>query len=338
MRAVAICALVLGLIFSLFASAYAFDSPVIILKSSFIDSEGRTNVIGTVRNFASMPVHVTVGVETDDGRTVQTPTYGRVIWPLTDSPFKLILERGVTASEPFIMRVQESKVPNYNNMLILSYDGMAVGEERAFVGTIKNVSPFNAYNVSVYAGIHSSDHKSQLDSVRSNVIPVIRSGEELKFTALPDPSVKQNVLYYSCAGLDFDAPINTLKTGDGGFIPFSLNAIAQVSNLRYEDSTDSFVFAVRPYFPTGGNLTLTIPQQSQNQIVTVMLDGKLHDVSIKGDGKTMYVDFFVPRGDHQVEVHGVRNVSEFPFAMLALAGVSAGVVALARAKAAFKIY
>jgi hypothetical protein len=334
----AVCALVLVFVFSLFTSVYAFDSPVMIMKSSFVDSEGRVNVVGTVRNYASTPVSVTVGVETDDGRIIQTPTYGRVIWPLTDSPFKFVLDRGANASDPFIMDVQKADIPNYNNMLVLSYGSMAVGEERAFVGTIKNVGPFDIHNVSVFAGIHTLDHKSQLETVRSNIIPVIKPGEELEFTALPDPAIREDVLYYSCAGIDLDAPITTIKTGDGGFIPFNLNTIAQISSLRYDNSTDSIAFGVRPYAPSGGELSLTIPQFSQNQTVTVMLDGELHDASVRGNGKTIYVNFFVPQGDHQVLVQGVRNVPEFPFAMLALSGVIAGIIALARAKAAFKIH
>jgi hypothetical protein len=322
----AVCALVLVLAFPLFTSIYAFDGPEMILKSSFVDSEGRINVVGTVRNFAPTPVQVTIGVETDDGRTLQTQTYGRVIWPLTDSPFKFVLDRGVNASDPFIMDVQEVKVSNYASMLVLSYESMAVGEEKAFVGTIKNTAPFDLYNVSVFAAVHSPDHKSQLDTVRSNVIPVIKPGEEVEFTAIPDPAIRSDVLYYSCAGLDFDDPITTIKTGDGKFIAYNLNTFAQISSLRYEDTTDSIAFGVRHYNPDGGPLSLQIPQYSKNQTVTVMLDGEPHEASIKGDGKTMYIDFFVPKGDHQVQVQGVRNMPEFPFAMTALAAVTAGAI------------
>ena len=338
MLMLAVCALAFVFVFSLFTSVYAFNSPVIILKSSFVDTEGRVNVVGTVRNYAPTPMQVTVGVVTDDGKTVQTPTYGRVIWPLTDSPFKFVLDRGLNASDPFIMDVHEANIPNYNGMLILSYESMAVGEERAFVGTIKNVGPFEVHNVSVYAGIHTPDHKSQLEAVRSNVIPVIKPGEEVEFTALPDLAVRKDVFYYSCAGIDLDEPITTIKKGDGGFIPYTLNAVAQISSMRYEDSTDSMAFGVRPYFPSGGELNLQIPQRSQNQTVTVMLDGEPHDALISGNGKTMYIDFFVPKGDHEVQIQGVSNVPEFPYAMLALAAVTAGIIALARYKAAFKIH
>jgi hypothetical protein len=337
MRVLAVCALVFVFTFSLFTTVYAFDGPVITLKSSFVDSEGRLNVVGTVRNFADTPVQVTVGVKTDDGRTLQTPTYGRVIWPLTDSPFKFVLDRGTNASDPFIMDVQEVEVTNYNSLLVLNYDSMAVGEERAFVGMIENIGQFDVYNVSVFAGVHSPDHKSQLETVRSNVIPVIKPGEEVEFIAVPDPAIRSDVFYYSCAGLDYDAPITTIKTGDGRFIAYNLQAVAQISSLRYENLTDSIAFGVRPYPPNGAPLSLKIPQFSQNQTVVVMLDGELHDASVKGDGKTLYINFFVPQGDHQVEIQGVRNVPEFPFVLFALAAVTAGVIIATRFKAAFKI-
>lgn len=333
----AVCALAFVFMFSLFTTVYAFDRPVIILKSSFVDSEGLLNVVGTVRNFADVPVQVTVGVETDDGRTLQAPTYGRVIWPLTDSPFKFVLDRGTNASDPFIVDVKEVDASNYNSMLVLNYGSMAVGEERAFVGTIENTGQFDVYNVSVFAGVHSPDHKSQLETVRSNVIPVIKPGETVQFTALADPAIRQDVLYYSCAGLDYDDPITTIKTGDGRFIAYNMNAVAQVSSLRYENSTDSIAFGIRPYPPNGSPLSLKIPQFSQNQTVMVMLDGELHDASVRGDGKTLNIDFFVPQGDHQVEIQGVRNVPEFPFAMFALASVTAGAIVATRFKAAFKI-
>jgi hypothetical protein len=42
--------------------------------------------------------------------------------------------------------------------------------------------------------------------------------------------------------------------------------------------------------------------------VTVMLDGKPYEASIRPDGKTIYIDFSVPEGEHQVEIQRVRNM------------------------------
>jgi hypothetical protein len=333
-----ISATVLFVISPLAANASVlFDRPTIILKESFVDSNGDLNVVGTVRNYASAPVQVTVALPLTDGMTIETAPYGRTIWPLTDAPFKFVLQDGEEPSgEPFLKDIAEVERPRYDT-LVMTYDGMAVGEDRAFMGTIKNTGHYDVHNVSVYAAVHSADHTRQLDSVKSNVIPVIRPGEETNFVAVADPLVRPDILYYSCAGLDYDDPITTVKVSEGKFLAYDLEAVAQVNKFRYDNSTDSLTFGIRPYSSTGSDVTLKIAQFSGNQTVSVMVDGNSHEASVKADGKTIMVDFYVPSGEHEVQVLGVRNMPEIPFAVLGLAGVIAAVLVSGRmAKAAFK--
>ena len=302
----------LAIVLSSFLVRGAFaadDSVKIIAKSSFVDSEGRLNVVGTLRNTDDMPVQAKVGLELEDEsgtRIEQQSTYGRIVWPLNDSPFKFVVESGTT-SEPYILDVEEVNATKID-MITLNYSSMAIGEERAFVGTAKNNAPFDIYNVSIFASVRS-DNATQLDTVRSHVIPVLKSSEEQPFIAVPDPAIKSKVYYYSCAGLDFDNPVTTIDAGDGKFIAYNLNAAAQVSAIRYENETDSIALEIRPYSPTGGPVSVMIPQVSQDQIVNLILDGKMHEASIRPDGKTIYIDFFVPQGEHQVQIQNVRNMS-----------------------------
>jgi hypothetical protein len=286
----------------------ADESVKIIAQSSYVDFEGKLNVVGTVRNTGALPVQAIVGLEVQDENGIRVeqhqPTYGRIIWPLNDSPFKFVIDSGTTAGRPFIADIQKVQATHITDMIILNYTSMAAGEEKAFVGTVKNNAPFDIYNVSVFASARS-DNATQLDSVRSNVIPVLRANEEQSFIATTDAAVKSGVYYYSCAGLDLDAPITTIDAGGGKLIPYDLNAAAQVSAIRYENQTDSLVFEIRPYSPTGGPISLMIPQVSQDHSVIVMLDGILHESSIRGDGKTTYIDFFVPQGEHQVQIQRV---------------------------------
>ncbi len=303
-------ALVVILSFSISATSYSADddSLKIIAQSSFVDSEGKLNIVGTVRNTGALPVQAIVGLEVQDEngiRIEQQPTYGRIIWPLNDSPFKFVIDSGITGN-PFVADFNEVETTHITDMIILNYTSMAAGEERAFFGTVRNNAPFDIYNVSVFASARS-ENAAQLDSVRSDVIPVLRAGEEQPFIAITDAAVKSRVYYYSCAGLDFDKPIKTLDRGGGKFIAYNLNAVAQVSSIRYENETDSIAFEIRPYIPTGGPVTLMIPQTSKDQTVTVMLDGKLHESSIRDDGKTIYIDFLVPQGEHQVQIQRVTS-------------------------------
>lgn len=321
-----------------FPAAYAEpDGAAITLRSSFVDSEGRVNVVGTVRNFGQSPVQVVVGVQTTTGQAIQGETFGRTIWPLSEAPFKIRLDEGQQqAGDPYIISTHMLNIARFDT-LVLMYESMAVGQERAFVGKIQNIGPFDMRNVSVYAGVHDRNHTSQLDSVRSNVIPVIHPGEEADFVAVPDQVVRDGVGYYSCAGLDYDDPITTVKVGDGEILAYDLTAAAQVRNFRYDNSTDSLAFGIRPYSSGGGDLAIKLPQLSSNQTVSVLLDGNSHEASVSGDGRTLAVDFFVPSGDHEVQIQGVRNIPELPGALFVLAGVMAGLASIRFAKAAFKM-
>ncbi len=313
MQILAVHAIALVLILSSSAGASfsnSADDPVkIIAQSSFVDSEGRLNIVGTVRNTGVVPVQPTVALAVVDKAGIMVekhPTFGQIIWPLNDSPFKFVIESG-SAGDPFIADVKEVGATQTTDMITLNYTSMAAGEETAFVGTVKNNAPFDIYNVSVFASARS-ENATQLDSVRSNVIPVLKASQEQVFIALPDPVVKPSVYYYSCAGLDFNSPVTTIEAGGGKFIAYDLNASAQVSGIRYENETDSIAFRIRPYSPAGGPTSLMLPQVSQNQTLTVMLDGKLHEASIRPDGRTIYIDFFVPQGEHQVQIQRVRNM------------------------------
>jgi len=293
------------------ASAYSEDDSVkIIAYSSFVDSEGKLNVVGTVRNTGNLPIQTTIGLDVLDKngtRTEHQPTYGRIIWPLNDSPFKFVIDSG-SAGLPFVASVNGVEATHVTDLVVLNYTSMAIGDERAFVGTVKNNAPFDIHNLSVFASVRDKN-ATQLDSVRSEVIPILKPNEERAFVAHPDAEIKSSVYYYSCAGLDLDAPITTIDTGDGEFIPYDLNAAAQVSGIRYENETDSIVFAIRPYASGGGPVSFMIPQESEDQRVRVMLDGTLHEPAIRADGKTIYIDFFVPQGQHQVEIQRLTSTA-----------------------------
>ncbi len=303
-------AMALVIIISFSSSAYSahHDFVKIIAYSSFVDTEGRLNVVGTVRNTGNLPIQATIGLDVEDENGIRIehePTFGRIIRPLNDSPFKFVIDSGI-AGLPFIADVKEVEATHVTDMIILNYTSMAFGDERAFVGTVKNNAPFDIHNLSVFASVRS-ENATQLDSVRSDVIPVLKANEERAFLALPDAAIKSNVYYYSCAGLDLDAPITTIDTGDGKFIPYDLNAAAQVSGIRYENETDSISFEIRPYAPGGGSVSFMIPQESQDQSVKVLLDGNLHEPAIRADSKTFYIDFFVPAGQHEIQIQRVTS-------------------------------
>jgi hypothetical protein len=321
------CLLVLSpsYLFGVFSNALASETIIIPEQHLLKDFSGNINIAGVVKNNGSIPVHVVVGLNTttttknlngdDTNKTesdqtisaMQNTTYSRIVYPSTSSPFKFVVPSDNSVlGKAFIVNARERAVPLYDN-LVLNYSNVAVGDNKALIGTVKNVGPVDLHNVSVYASVHSNN-KTQIDSVKSNLIPVIKPGQELPFSAVPDPSVREAVMYFSCAGVDLDAPVTTLQADDDEFIPYDLQAIAKITSLEYVNTTDSISFGVKHYNPNGGDLSLRVPQLSQNQTILVKMDDKMYDeASVEMDGKTIHVKLFVPPGDHKVNIQGVRD-------------------------------
>lgn len=321
------CLLVLSpsYLFGVFSNALASETIIIPEQHLLKDFSGNINIAGVVKNNGSIPVHVVVGLNTttttknlngdDTNKTesdqtisaIQNTTYSRIVYPSTSSPFKFVVPSDNSVlGKAFIVNARERAVPLYDN-LVLNYSNVAVGDNKALIGTVKNVGPVDLHNVSVYASVHSNN-KTQIDSVKSNLIPVIKPGQELPFSAVPDPSVREAVMYFSCAGVDLDAPVTTLQVDDDEFIPYDLQAIAKITSLEYVNTTDSISFGVKHYNPNGGDLSLRVPQLSQNQTILVKMDDKIYDeASVEMDGKTIHVKLFVPPGDHKVNIQGVRD-------------------------------
>jgi hypothetical protein len=321
------CLLVLLLsssyLFGVFSNASASEAIIIPEQHLFKDSNGNMNIAGVVKNNGSIPVNVIVGLNTTTAKklngedtktesdqaisTIKNTTYSRIVYPSSSSPFKFVVPSSNSVlGKAFIANIRELAVPFYDS-LVLNYSNVAVGDNKALVGTVKNVGPVDLHDVSVYASVHSNN-KTQIDSVKSNPIPVIKPGQELPFSAVPDPGVREAVMYFSCAGIDLDAPVTTLKVDDDESIPYDLQAIAKITSLEYVNTTDSISFGVTHYNPDGGDISLRVPQLSQNQTILVKMDDKMYDdSSVKMDGKTIHVELFVPPGEHKVDVQGVRD-------------------------------
>jgi hypothetical protein len=308
---------------SLAANAATVDNSVKMTKQeSFMDSNGRLNIIGVVDNNGNIPVQIVVGLNTlnknDDksGVTTKTPstmtdpTYGRIIYPLTGAPFKFVTAPNQTVKgTAFISSIKQVPVPYYN-VLRLNYSNMPTGSDRALVGTAKNIGPFNLRDVSVYASVHDKN-AVQIDSVKSNVMSLIKPGEEVAFTALPDPAISPHVFYFSCAGVSLNnAPMTILDIGKGKSISYDINGVVSISDFKYDSAKDSITFGVRHYNPDGGPMSLKIVKNSGNpSVVYVMMDGKLYNkASVKTtDPKTVHIDLFIRPGNHDVQVKGIRN-------------------------------
>ncbi|HEX2408847.1 MAG TPA: hypothetical protein VHJ38_16720 [Nitrososphaeraceae archaeon] len=283
----------------------------IVDQKIFQDINGHWNLIGVVESNEATPLEVKVSVNITKPNNVSSiltsNTFTNVIYPYTAAPFKFTISsnelfKGLAyhietkkIAKPFFMELRQ----NYSNF--------ATDDEKALVGTIKNKGSNIIKNVAVYASVHSING-TQIDSVKSTVIPVIYPNEEISYKIIPDDAIKDDVYFYSCAGLDINAPISTLSIGNGEYIVFNLESVSAISNFRYENSSDSIIFEIKPYNPVGGPTIFQIPQISSNQKIDIFLDGKQYENKIVTmDGKTISMNIFIPKDKHEVKISGIRN-------------------------------
>jgi len=283
----------------------------IVDQKIFQDLNGGWNLVGVVQNNEGTPLEVKVGVNITKPNNVSSiltsNTFTNVIYPYTAAPFKFTISsnelfNGLAypietkkIAKPFFMELRQ----NYSNF--------ATDDEKALVGTIKNKGSNIIKNVAVYASVHSIN-STQIDSVKSILIPVIYPDEEVSYKIIPDDAIKEDVYFYSCAGLDINAPISTLSIGNGEYVAFNLESASAISNFRYENSSDSIIFEIKPYNPVGGPTIFQIPQISSNQKIDIFLDGKQYENKIVTmDGKTINMNIFIPKDKHEVKISGIRN-------------------------------
>ena len=291
---------------------YGSEDIKISSGSSFLDSDGKLNIIGVVTNYGVTSEQVVVGLDIhnkidDSNITLNDTTFSKIIYPGKESPFKFKISTDYDVlGKPHIIQMKKVNDPFYN-VIIQNYSNFPVGQNKELVGTLKNTGNVVMQNISVFASVHNKNG-SQIDSIKSNSIPILKPGEVKSFSARPDNSIVKDANYFSCAGFDPNSPINTLDLGNGKFLAYGLESVAKISNFSYNKSTDSISFSADHYNPLGGIVTFKIPQLDNNHDVAIFLDNLgLKDQQITKNGKTIITNIFVPPNEHLIRIAGILN-------------------------------
>ena len=186
---------------------------------SYFDSNGIYTVIGNVKNDLDYAIIPTITVSVENNSQIFSKTIQHV--PLasgSEIPFKIkffeVLENPILLpAEIYFEQTIQQPLPIsvlYDNTLIKYDDGHLTGR-------IQNNGDTTIYNPKVFAVIHGYD---QVLDIGQNMdsIEKINPGEIVNFSMYPDPSITDEVFYYSCFGtMDTTVVPVTAKKADGNF-------------------------------------------------------------------------------------------------------------------------
>ena len=239
-----------GILFSLLLIPQISFAEVSIPTDEYVgyyDSNGIYTVVGNVKNQLDYAILPTLSVSVQDGSKVFSKTVTHV--PLASGaeiPFKIKFYE-VSGNTPSLLPVQLSFEKTEKDLIPISviYDQTLITHDDGHLtGRIQNTGEKTIYNPKIFAVIHG--YEEVLDIAQNlEYIEKIDPGEIVNFSMYPDPSVTEDVFYYSCfAPVDTTVvPITVKKNGDD--FDFRYDSGAWYSAAKFDE--EGTTLSIRGY-------------------------------------------------------------------------------------------
>ena len=186
---------------------------------SYFDSNGIYTVIGNVKNDLDYAIIPTVTVSVENNSKIFSKTIQHV--PLSagnEIPFKIKFFEKL--NNPVLLPAElsfEKTLQDELPIAILYDETLVTYDDGHLTGRIQNNGDTTIYNPKVFAVIHG--YEKVLDVGQNmDLIEKIDPGEIVNFSMYPDPSITDDVYYYSCFGtMDTTVVPGTAKKSGGDF-------------------------------------------------------------------------------------------------------------------------
>ena len=239
----------------------------------YFDSNGIYTVVGNVKNEFSYAVIPTITVSVKENSEIFSKTITHV--PLgsgAEIPFKIKFSE--ISNNPVLLPADLSYDKTTKDVIpiIVLYDETLIKyDDGHLTGRIQNTGEQTIYNPKIFAVIHGYD---QVLDIGQNIefIEKIEPGEILNFSMYPDPSITDEIFYYSCfAPVDTTVIPITAKKNDGNF-DFRYDSGAWYSAAKFDESGTTL--SIRGYnsYPLETYANFEFPPISGNEKFSVTLN------------------------------------------------------------------
>ena len=245
----------------------------------YFDSKGVYTVVGNVKNENSFAVIPTITVSVMDDDKVFSKTIKHVpINPEKEIPFKIKFSE-IIGNSPVLMPSELSFEKTTQNFIPIEvfYDNTLIKHKDGHItGRIQNTGEETIYYPKIFAVVHG--YERVLDIVQNiKFIEKIEPGEIAEFSMYPDPSITEEVFYYSCfAPVDTTVvPITTKK--EGADFDFRYDSGAWFYDAKFDDKGTTLTIRGYNSYPLETYANFEFPPISGNEKFDVTINGESID-------------------------------------------------------------
>ncbi len=203
----------------------------------YFDSAGIYTVVGNVKNTNDYAIVPTVTVSVMDNHTIQSQTINHVpLGPGAEVPFKTKFPNVSNYVELLPVELSFERTIQDTIPISVLYDKTLIKHDDGHLtGRIQNTGEQTIHNPKIFAVIHGYDRVLDIGQ-NIEFIEKIEPGQILDFTMYPDPSITDEVFYYSCfAPVDTTViPITAKK--NGGDFDFRYDSGAWYSAAEFDEA------------------------------------------------------------------------------------------------------
>ena len=239
----------------------------------YFDSNGIYTVVGNVKNEYDYAIIPTITISVKENSEIFSKTITHV--PLgsgAEIPFKIKFSE--ISNNPILLPVELSYEKTMKDLIpiIVIYDETLIKyDDGHLTGRIQNTGEQTIYNPKIFAVIHGYD---QVLDIGQNIefIEKIEPGEILDFSMYPDPSITDEIFYYSCfAPVDTTVIPVTAKKNDGNY-DFRYDSGAWYSAAKFDET--GTILSIRGYnsYPLETYANFEFPPISGNEKFIVTLN------------------------------------------------------------------
>jgi len=275
---------------------------------SYFDSNGVFTVAGNVKNQDSFAILPSISITVIDGENKITKTISHVPIPaMTDIPFKTKFPE-VSSKNPKVLVpiLMFKKIELEKSTIEVIYDKTLKKHDDGHVtGTIINNGEQTAYHPKVFAIANGYD--GILDVVQNlEYIEKIEPGETREFSMYVDPSITDEVFYYSCFAVteSFVRPMYTERNGEKFY--FRYDSGTWFTAPEFNDKGTKLSLRTQNSFPLPTYANFEFPSVSQDEKFNVYVNGEPKEIIQSVDERgNWHVAFTVePRESGNVLITG----------------------------------